>query len=346
MSWISRVVDGLLWVMIRLGTTGERLRRIYRSQLAAARRAAADVIAAANIEADELRSTVRAKVQAQVGAELTKARKDARASVEKSMERACQLAVQQARSEALLLAYNEAATSLGLAMTSDAAALESRRRDNVIDAAAAYPNIYDTGEAWVVRVLTGDVRHVQVFTYGNRNEKAQRLVDAVRCRNMLAGPEQSQHAAIYEECVLQARQLYGEGPDLHVRAAEQFHIRMTQAGDRVDHFRFVGTDPEDRFQIADHAILTEPLGTLVNDNRRVLDAFATRGLDHRRTVRDLLLMTGDELLEATGFGAVSLRRLRAGLAEYGLALWGDPAPAAPPPPREPGDRNFRSIEFE
>lgn len=346
MSWISRAVDVLLWTMIRLGTTGERFRRIYRSQLTAARQAATAVIDAAHREADELRETVRTKVQAQIGAELTKARKEARASVEKSMERACQLAVQQARAEALVAAYNEAAATLGLAVVTGAASLESRRRDIAIDTAAAYPNIYDTGEAWVVRVLDGDIRHVEVFTYTNRNEKAQRLVDAVRCRNMLASAEQSQHSAVYEECVVQARQLYGDGPQLHVKAAEQFHVRMTQAGDRVDHFRFVGTDPEDRFQIADHAILTEPLGTLVNDNRRVLDAFATLGLDHRRTVRDLLLLTGDELLEAVGFGAASLRRLRAGLAEYGLALWADAAPAAPPPPREPGDRNFRSIEFE
>lgn len=346
MSCLSRAADSLLRLLVRAGTSGQRLRRIYREQIEAANQAAAEVLAAATEEADQLRATVRAKVQAQVGAELTKARKDARASVEKSMERACQTAVQQARSEALLLAYNEAATSLGLATMSDATALESRRRDNAIDATAAYPNIYDTGEAWVVRVLEGEIRHVQVFTYTNRNEKAQRLVDAVRCRNMIASAEQSHHSAIYEECLLHARQSYGEGPHLHVRAAEQFHIRMTQAGDRVDHFRFVGTDPEDRFQIADHTILTEPLGTLVNDNRRVLDAFARLGLDHRRTVRDLLLLTGDELLEATGFGAASLRRLRAGLAEYGLALWADEAPAAPPPPREPGDRNFRSIEFE
>jgi hypothetical protein len=346
MNWLRRVVDGLLWIALRFDTAGVRLRRITREQLAAAKRTADAIVVAAEAEADALRDSVDAQVQLRIEAELAKARKSAKAAVEKSMTQVCQAAVLKARQEALLLAYTEAAASFGLMTTASVEELETRRRDVSIDVNAAYPNIYDTGEVWVVRVLAGDIRHVQVFSYTNKQTKVQRLIDAVRCRNMLAGDQQLQHAAVYEECLVRARQTYGDGPHLHVHAAEQFHVQMVAAGDRADHFRFVGTDPEDRFQIADHAILTEPIATLVNDNRRVLDAFASIGCDRRRTVRDLLLLTGDELTEASGFGEVSLRRLRSGLAQYGLALWGDAAPAASSPPREPGDRNFRAIEFE
>lgn len=367
MSWIGRVVDSILsWGMQHV-TLKSRLRCAYRRRLEVARLEAAELIMVAERDGEAIREKAVLELGPLIANEYAKVRHEAKVSVEKEMayarsrldselaaarksflqerDAAIREAQQQARETALLLAYNEAAMALNIATVHSVEQIRSNQRV-AVDVNACYPNIYDTGSAWVVRVLTGDVRHVQVFDYDNKVTKIQRLIDAVSCRNALAESELSQHAAVYEECLLAARQTYGDGPQLHVRAAEQFHVRLLEAGERVDSFRFVGTDPEDRLQIADHVILREPVAVLVNDNRRVLEAFARIGIDRRRTVRDLLLLTGDELLEASGFGEASLRRLRVGLAEYGLALWGDPTPTAPPPPRQPGDRSLRSIEFE
>lgn len=346
MKFLTYITDCVLCLLMLVGTTGRRLRRIYRKQLEDARLAADAVVAAAQVRGDQLVAIAKQDMQTLLDVETAKARKIAQVAVAKETGRASRQAVATAREDALIFAYNDAAVLLGLTAVANSAALESRRQGVTIDITAAYPNIYDVGDAWVVRVLHDADREVRTFSYTGNAEKARRLVDAVRARDTLAGVVRPQHASLYDECLIRARQLNADESQLHVRAAEQFHTRLVEADDRADHFRFVGTDPEDRLQIADHAILLAPLSELVINNRRVLDAFAKLGLDKRRTVRDLLLLTGDELLEASGFGASSLRRLRTGLAQHGLALWGDAAPAAPSLPLQPGERSFRAIDFE
>jgi hypothetical protein len=65
-----------------------------------------------------------------------------------------------------------------------------------------------------------------------------------------------------------------------------------------------------------------------------------------RTLRDVLLLTVQDLRSCYGIGNGYLNNLRYALAALGLALWGETPPERPAAPLEVGERHRRSIDLD
>ncbi len=254
-----------------------------------------------------------------------------------------------------LTAYAEAARQLGLTVPTCVADVPPLIPAN-IDLDRLYPNVYlvENKSKWIVRVqVTGDLHYKEfAFIYNNQATKAAALIHAIRHRDTLA-PAPSIYNTVYEECLAQAvneAQPADPVARMHIRTCELFHQRVQLAGTQIDRVAWVGEDPQDSFSTAATAtgilVNSWPVLFAYHPRKRIIQAFANVGLNEQRTVRDLLLLSGDELAGAGGFGPVTLRKLRQGLADLGLALWGDPIPLAPAAPRTTGEREFRAINLD
>ena len=239
-----------------------------------------------------------------------------------------------------------------------------------------HPNIYRSRAAWTVRVLAAGNRLTKEFRFTvdrrqvqGRQPFARRgyemvvdeascraaLIDALKWRNQYIDMQVNhQHlfAEVYD-AVLGAQPPPNPFNYNNVREiAETFHTRLLSTELTIDDVGFFGEDPEDRLEIEDPSILLQPWSALFDTKppKKFIDAFAHVGLgawniqSGARTIRDLLLVTGPELRQSSGFGQVALDQLREGLRNHGLALWGDDVPA-PPAPIHRG-RNLRSIELD
>lgn len=212
-----------------------------------------------------------------------------------------------------------------------------------IDLDANYANIYysEPTDRWIVRVLKNGEMFRREFPICDgttrrpaREERLTALLAAVRFRNALS--DGHSHAALVEECRQAAvRELHTDpGRAYNVetalaRTCELYHLQMLSRVDVEVNTRHVGDDPEDRFQLSDTSIMTLPWMFLYDwkPGRQRLSTFSTVGLNDRRTVRDLLMVTAQELKDAGRFGKVAMDDLRRRLAAYKLALWGEELPA-------------------
>lgn len=281
------------------------------------------------------------------------------------------------REEAKLVAYQEAARELGIYVPEHVSEVPDPEdlSDHRLDLNAVLPNIYNTGRGWTVRVQTAEDRvNTFTFSYKTKIERRQRrsrydvvsvhipdeqdclrtLFEAIKFRNRLADTSR-QHATLYSECMQHVGR-NGSGTsaeDFHRDVAVEFHRRLQETEATIDHVGWVGLDPEDHLEIDDAHLMIQPWTVLFNNpSARIKNAFKAVGLGEPdgyppvRTVRDLLLITGDEFLAVNDFGPVSLNRLREGLREHGLSLWGEEPPPPPPPERMPGGREFRAIDID
>lgn len=353
MNWLHRLAT---WFY--LGGLRQRLYRKAYRQLRDQARIDSDAIRAdagkdrdrvlkeARDDAKQIRSRAAAEATKRINKEAAEARETAVQKARSEIAEERQRATAAGRREGWLAAYAAAAVNLGIPAASNTHEVDPSVIRSV-DLNRLYPNIYRADNKWVVRVVVDGERHVREFEYTRGENVAIKLIDAINYRNMIAPPTRSHHEALYVECETAAIEELGARDGLHVRvrSAELFYTRIMHDRASSDRVQFAGDDPEDRFNINNTAILTCPWVELLRANQRLIDAFESVGLSRDRVVRDLLLFTGDELLEAQGFGDVSLRKLRQGLADFGLALWGDPIPAAPRRAVQPGEREFRGIEL-
>lgn len=275
--------------------------------------------------------------------------------------------------EGKLLAYQQAARDFGIRVPDTAEELPlSEELDAAhLDLAQVRPNIYNTGRAWVVRVQTNGRRMQYAFSYKTtprrvRNsgygttiihdadpaESLEALLKAIVTRNKLVD-QQHRYATLYSECMLHVG-ANGSGrsaEDYHRDVAVEFHRRLQTSEVSLEYAAWVGEDPEDSLEIEDHELMTQPWTVLFSGNisHRVLNAFKRVGLGEPgsscRTIRDLLLVSSDDLLEVNDFGKKTLNQLRQGLREHGLCLWGEEVPPPPPPEQRPGGREFRAIDL-
>ncbi len=260
-------------------------------------------------------------------------------------------AIREGSETGRLAAYCEAARQLNLEVPTAIADIPTASLIH-IERDRCFPNIYRVKGAWVVRVIREGAMHYKEFIFKDNQPtaEAEALIRAASYRDSLA-PNRQHYATIYDECLAQAVS-EAEPADpvarMHIRVCELFHLRVQQAGSELERVAWSGEDPEDRLGAANTSILVAPWPVLFDymQPKRVTQAFAKVGLNEQRTVRDLLMITADDLLDAGGFGPVSLNKLRQGLTELGLALWGDPAPAVPVVRLAVGDREFRAINID
>lgn len=275
------------------------------------------------------------------------------------------------RREGRQAAYYACGRKLGL--TDELLRSNEPTDDNVpqLDLDGVYANIYlVTGKHWIVRLIHNGELQYRRFpinptrTRGGATEiqidrKAVALFEAATYRNAFCTMLSSQRAAIFDECrELVEQRMVGvpastEAASLRnvaIQVCEEFHRRLLTLGVQAEHALHVGQDPEARFQIANTAILNQPWLTLYarRPPPRIIQAFASIGLDERRTIRDLLMVTPNEFDDVIGFGPKSREALRTALGSLGLALWGEDPPRAVIPRTDtniPGQREFRAIDL-
>lgn len=346
----------------------------YRSGLRAGKHESEKIVRESREKAREHRIKVEAETEQRAKAIELQARED---GFEVGQRRGREQGYEAGREDGKRVAYQEAARELGIYVPEHVSEVPDPEglSDHRLDLNAVLPNIYNTGRGWTVRVQTAEDRvNAFTFSYKTKIERRQRrsrydvvsvhipdeqdclrsLFDAIKFRNRLADTSH-QHATLYSECMQHVGR-NGSGTsaeDFHRDVAVEFHHRLQETEATIDHVGWVGLDPEDHLEIDDAHLMIQPWTVLFNNPpARIKNAFKAVGLGEPdgyppvRTVRDLLLVTGDEFLAVNDFGPVSLNRLREGLREHGLSLWGEEPPPPPPPERMPGGREFRAIDID
>ncbi len=326
------------------------------SGILAARQAhARHILIDADMEATSIRKAARETAQADIATAVAKIQRTWRVKAEEELNRRVAAAVKKGQEEGYeqgyQAGYQAAAVELGLEGLPPEIPLTPLRGFGQFDCDRVYPNIYSVPQAWAVRAVVDGQRHDLLFPYNLRHgvdAKVMALVRAIKARDRLR-PAGLHNAALFTECMQRAGAvLGGTSLDEFVIAAEMFHFAVQRVDGDINRVGMIGDDPQDRFPDADLQVLTEPWSVLFT---KVPDAVAKAlfrlGLDNRRTVRDLLLLTANELANQNGIGPATLQRVRSGLAKLGLALWGDVVQAPPTPNRLAApERVFRAIDLD
>jgi hypothetical protein len=234
---------------------------------------------------------------------------------------------------------------------------------NELAAMQPQPNVYDTGRSYVTRVLNGNNCQMRVFP-DSRSRRTTGLdaphiafTKAMIARNSFLPSAIFPYQA-YDEMFTESREAMADLAEqerhlecwqnpsyIRVRVAMEFHRRMILAGPDVSMDTWLGDDPGNRFQIDHTDLYNWPWPTLwTRVPEKVKTAMIHVGMGPTvapRTVRNLLLITADEFLDAANFGDASLRSLRNTLASWGIALWGDPLPNY----NRAGQTDVRSIDL-
>ena len=238
------------------------------------------------------------------------------------------------------------------------------------------PNIYDNGKSFIVRILYEGKRRVQVFSYDTRttwrsihghsgnyddtcqkfeaaiskysDAKAIAFMRALNYRNRYIdsdGNLQTLYNAAHNDVCSNRTQ---SGGNIFFEAAMEFHRRRLNPT-CFTQFSYSTEDPAARFANVDQQLLEAPWPDLFTRllplTHKIFIKVGLGSAARGRTVRDLLYLMPTEFTDFNGFGVAALRRLREGLAGYGLALWGDDAPPAPRRAAIPGTREFRAIDL-
>lgn len=224
------------------------------------------------------------------------------------------------------------------------------------ETARNWANIYDTGTHYVTRVLIAGERHTESFYYkstpkyrrlrnrrtstlmheANQKEKTDALFKAVREVLSYASP-----ADIYVRAVDDVIRIRGiQNPDqatfdfnTMVELAIEFHRYVMASPERGQQIpTWVGDCPVASVRSVDAAtarLLGRRWSTLFGKiSSRMMDGFYLAGLGHagtqsERTVRDLLLLTPEDLEDVDGLGAVTVNKIQRDLrTNFGLHLWG------------------------
>lgn len=255
-------------------------------------------------------------------------------------------------------AYVETAIQLGILRPHEQAKLPDLSHVQELQLHNRHPNVYRCHNRWIVRVLHGGERHRRAFDFphNSRQYMTVALVDAIRWRDQFDAGDRLRH--VFEEVVNTVCEpgATGIGVSIFDRqgtldVALEFHRRMLVNDITLDHAGWVGDDPEDRLHARDTGFLLSPWTEIYTTTGQgipgpvstVMPAIGLGDGVEPRTVRDLLLVTADELTAVYGFGEKSLRKLRMKLGEHGLALWGEDPPAQ----RDPEyNRHRRGLVFE
>lgn len=355
MRWLQMLADWMLLGSYRRRAYQRTYRR-YQTEAAhevatmckqaelEANNVVADAVkaAAARLKAAEA-TAATLSLQAQATG-LAKGRKTGLAAIAKAREEAAIAG----HSEGLLAGYVQAANNFGLVLPQTVSDVP-QLRTLTLDVNSRHTNIYNTGKSWVVRVIVNDQRLVQVVPYSKgAASRAMALVEAAHYRDIMTGSPGSYIEPFFLQCQDEALRLLGTDAStiqLAICTCEIFHTRLLQTP-ILGRMTWAGQDPADRFQLDDPTILYKSWCALFSARTkltRVVEAFATIGLASNSTTRDLLMFTGQELVDTPGFGIVSLNKLRTGLARIGLALWDDPLPSQH---TEPGAHTFRAIDID
>lgn len=229
------------------------------------------------------------------------------------------------------------------------------------------PNVYDTGISFVARTLVGGVRH-RVEHPDDRDRSTKRYKPPVEAyvRSVLFR-DAHLPSGVYNNCA-HYREMFDEAREgmadlaeventdcwqdpsyIRVRVALEFHRRLLVRESPLGVTGWLGDDPGDRFHLDDTTILGRPWTALhhkwPSNYQQALIRNGLGDMNNPRTVRDLLLVTADELTEVPGFGPGSLRVFRRLVESWGLALWGDAVPAPQPHRLHDPQHNMRSIDL-
>jgi len=277
----------------------------------------------------------------------TKGRKD----IEKEMRALRTDAEREARSlreNAYHDAYHDKATELGVLTHHD----QTADRSEQFNTGRKWPNIYHFastdrysrgGGRYIVRVVANGERHAAAFDYRRQEDRHIALVEAMQYRDNRVGDD-NVRMHVFREVVDELGSPDAAQPFAGLyRLADAYHQRLMETTLDPTDIEFLGDDPQDRLPGSDASLMVKPWEVVFdyNPSHRLRDAAERLGLTGR-TVRDFLLLTGDDLTGVTNFGDVSLRSTQDSLAQFGMALWGDDPPVRP---REPGERNFRNFDF-
>lgn len=263
------------------------------------------------------------------------------------------------KAEGADLGYREKCRELGLLHPRSLA--EASMPDDSEFYAGLIPNVYDTGHSVILRIVVNGERTALTYSYPSSSKTKYReaVFKAVMQRERLC-PSQQNHdlcALVQEVALEELHPIQGATfPTTFSEVAlvcEGVHRRLSQR--QVDltqgQARFYGDDPEDLFQIQDTSVLIRPWVHLFDPTvpARFIEAFAELGLGSvynpptLRTIRDLLLITPEELRNCYGIGRVSVEQFTNALHGVGLALWGETLPETP---LNIGERNFRAIHLD
>jgi len=268
-------------------------------------------------------------------------------------------------------AYNEECRALGLVTTKPPE--EALDFSEQVFHWGPHANVYNAEGKYVVRVVVDGQRlkqeyHFKVNTENHKDPQRpwrstrvlvpdagsakKALARALRYRQQLV---QSIHVGNYEVLREIAAERFPEHTshlyNLMQMAdiADEYHKRIAfDPVITINTIQFLGEDPGDRFGLSDSSLLTAPWTRLFDGTipQRFIDAFVELGLGNTsspRSVRDLLLITPDELRKCNGIGVKSIAQFRQALRDSGLALWSD---TPPPAPLETGQRHFRAIHLD
>jgi hypothetical protein len=231
-----------------------------------------------------------------------------------------------------------------------------------------HPNIFMERASLQVRIVAADVLKRQEFPFSftrrqhqyarfsagevDRNSWVAAMLDAIEWRNQYAARSGSDQDALFQEV---HEEVYGgtTPPSMETvyDIAVAFHRRVMQSELELDELRFLGEDPEDRFDIKDKAVLPRAWTALYGDKipNRIEDAMTQLGLgshENPRTVREVLLFTRRDFLDCRDVGKVSVDGLSKRLGVHGLALWGQEIEQPPTGPARHSGRNLRSIDLD
>lgn len=229
-----------------------------------------------------------------------------------------------------------------------------------------HANVYTGPRYYVLRIVVNGIHRYQMHRFkgattttssGRRGpwkpDKADlqaTLVKTLVARQQLLPVTVPERQQLLEEIESQIFSEHGtlvsEG-FLRSEVARRYHERMLQRKATFTREGFLGDDPGARFE-SGHELLSQPWTVLFGQTvpKRYLDIFTVLGLMSEadggpRTVRDLLLVTPEELDDLRQVGPKTILNIQQVLAHHGLALWGCPAPSAPPP----DGRHLRAIQF-
>lgn len=268
-------------------------------------------------------------------------------------------------------AFVQAARALGLEANEAAVAkeftqLDLRPRPNIFIPPFAHSVVYrsDYQEQMrirrpcniYVRLVVNDARQIKVYNVpewvveeGVDQPLAKALVQAVQWRNRW-DPHNDVRGTVMREVLADRREEAWPTISELLGVCQDYHDRMmAYEHDGADIF-YYGQDPSARFGEQAQREARRPWPTLFNNRKppqRFVDAFSRLGLgtpSKPRAIRDLLLLTGTELVAVHNFGATSLNALRQKLQQRGLALWGEEL-RFNPGEADRGNRNYRSIDL-
>ena len=245
-----------------------------------------------------------------------------------------------------------------------------------------WPNIYDTGTHYVVRLILDGERFCESFYYKstpkyrrfnnrensvlmhepNLQDKEKALFKAVRCVHSYI-PVRGD-SDVFANSIEEILDDYGvSNPrenlvsfDMVTRAAAEFHRRALVYSERWQLPAWVGECPAGRFRFGDDARqrLSRKWSWLFTKvPQRMAEGFYLAGLGYartktERTVRDLLMITPDELKDINGLGAVTVNKIQRELRQnFGLYLWGEGPVSAGLSDDQgmPYNRNYRAIDL-